>query len=196
MRQFYRVSQKFVPLISCARSKLLIILLLHEISKRCLFALSRTCTQTSDNSLLIQMLSYQCASFVCLLITFRKDNASWSWIRHVACRAPDDPFWAVFFLYNLVCSSHFNPLTSITFFRLGSWKNIYILGIHPKKAFPQWDFWTSLQIWHQLHVAWRTEQSFFFAISGAFNLRFLWTCSRLSLLTVVRATSSSFLCCT
>ena len=55
-------------------------------------------------------------------------------------------------------------------------------------------FRVSVQIWDELITScffWLL----FFTISGASNLHFSWTCSRLGLLTVVRASSSSFLFC-
>ena len=74
--------------------------------------------------------------------------------------------------------------------RLGSWKKfIFWAFIQTKKIiipapfFSKKGFFTSLQIWDELIVACRT------------NLRFSWTCSRLGLLTVVTATSSSFHFC-
>ena len=46
--------------------------------------------------------------------------------------------------------------------------------------FPQYGFCTSLQIWDELNVAWRTgSERYFIALSGVSKRWFLWTCSKL-----------------
>ena len=81
---------------------------------------------------------------------------TWSAIRHVACRAPDDPFWAG------MQEVYFHSQTT-QLFGLDSWINIFwpfiTKGYHIG-PFPRWGFCTSLQIWHELNVAWWTEQRF------------------------------------
>ena len=133
-----KVSQKFVPLI-------FLLIRQHSWSfKEMFIALSSTC---------IQNVSYRYSPFDCLFITFFKDVAAWSGISHVACRAPDDPFWAFFFTWYAVATSTPNNI----FFQIRQRKKT---GHSSKKAFPQWGFCTSLQIWQKLSVAWRTEHSY------------------------------------
>ena len=115
--------------------KTFIILLLHEISKSCLFALLSICIQTSDYSLLIQKFSYWCASFVCLFITFPKDVAAWRWISHVACRAPDDPFWALFFFNITWYAVAISIPQQVYLFQIRQLKNYIFWAFIPKKPF-------------------------------------------------------------
>ena len=70
-------------------------------------ALSGTC---------IQKFSNRQARFV-FFITFRKDVAAWSWIRHVAPVEAEMIHFEVF--YHLVRKSHFDSQT-ISFLRSGS----------------------------------------------------------------------------
>ena len=79
----------------------------------------------------------------------------WSAIRHVACRAPDDPFWAGM--------QEVLPLPNNMTFWIRQ-LNKYILPFITKgyhiRPFSQGGVCTSLQIWHELNVAWWTEQRF------------------------------------
>ena len=114
-----------------------------------------------------------------------------------ACRAIDDLFWAFLSPGTQEPLLHFHAPEE-HFFSLGSWKK-YTLSIHPKKdnhpsPYPEKRFCTSLQIWDGLIVFGRLSRGFV-VISRASNFRFSWNCSRLGLLTIVRANSLSCLFC-
>ena len=110
---FYRVSQKFVPLISCPIN-LIKTLFLHEISRRCLLFYR------------VHVFGISVTSFpLCFLITFRSCcGMEWD----TECRATDNLFWAFFTPGMQEPLLHFNPPKQ----HLGSWKK-YTLSIHPKK---------------------------------------------------------------
>ena len=114
-------------------------------------------------------------------------------IQHVE---PQMMYFEIF--YHLLRRSHFDAQT--VFFWIRQLQKIYTLGIHSKKgnhlgpiysnAFvPLFKFETSWSLFGGLIGG-------FFPYVRASNLRFSWTCSRLGLLSVVRATSLSFLFCT
>lgn len=110
---------------------------------------------------------------------------TWSAIRHVACRAPDDPFWAGMTEVLLL------PLPNKITFWIRQF-NKYILPFITKgyhiPPFSQWGFCTPLQIWHELNVAWWTEQRFV-CLFGLFfcKLRGRRFSLLINLLTVLRA---------
>ena len=109
---------------------------------------------------------------------------TWSAIRHVACRAPGDPFWAGM--------QEALPLPdNITFWIRQL--NKYILAIHHKRLSYRPLFTVRLlyffTIWHELNVAWWTERRFvclfwFFFFCKLSGRRFSLL---INLLTVLRA---------
>ena len=123
----------------------------------------------------VQKFSYRHPPFVFLSHSIAV--AALSEISHVACRALDDPFWALF--YHLVCRSHFNPQT-IQFFGLGSWNNIFWALIQEKMIIPSlfhsqvfvllYKFETS---WTLLGVrSWPGVKFFFLPSQGSPNFAF------------------------
>ena len=178
----YRVSQKFVPVISCT------ITYDHRFiftwNSKMFIALSSTYIQKIINW-------HAPFEFISQKSFWSHCGVEWDTLH----RATDDLDHFELF-YHLVRRSLFNPQTM--FFWLGSWKQKRILGIHPKKdnhPSPQWDFCTSEQILRWANRCLVFLVVFFFAISVASSLHFSWTCFRLGLLIIVRASLLSFFFC-
>ena len=179
------VSQKFVPLISCAIILIKTFIISTWSFKEMFIALSSTC---------VQNVSYRYASFDCLFITFFKDVTAWSEISHVAWRAPDDSQRSLCFVFTWYAVA--TSIPNNIFFQVRQLEK-NILGIHSKKNpfRPEAFVLLHMQIRHKLSVAWRTEQNLFLPSQGPSTIVFHEPGSGLSLLTVVRATSSCFLFC-
>ena len=182
----YRVSQKFVPVISCT------ITFDHNFiftwnCKKMFIALSSTCIQKFINwhapFVFISQKSF-CSHFGMECYTLR--------------RATDDLDHCELF-YHLVRRSLFNPQT--IFFSIRQLKTKAYFGHLFKKRYshpsPQWDFCTSVQIlrWANRCLVFLVVVVFFFTISKGSSLHFSWTCFRLGLLTIVRASLLSFFFC-
>ena len=182
----YRVSQKLVPVISCT------ITFDHNFiftwnCKEMFIALSRTCIQKFINwhapFVFISQKSFW--SHCCV---------EWDTLR----RATDDPDHFELF-YHLVPWSLFNSQT--IFFSIRRLKTKAYFGHLFKKRYshpsPQWDFVPLYKFWDELIVAWFfwLLLFFFLTISKASSLHFSWTCFRLGLLTIVRASLLSFFFC-
>ena len=138
-------------------------------------ALSSTCIQNFSN---------QHSAFVFFITFCGRCGMEWD-----TCGATYNLFWAFLSPGTREPLLHFDPPKQ-HFFSLGSWKK-YNLSIHPKKdnhpsPYPEWHFCSSLQIWDELIVFGRLSRGFV-VTSGASNLRLSWNCSRLGLLTIVRA---------
>ena len=178
------MSQKFVPPISCAIILIKTFIISTWSFKEMFIALSSTC---------VQNVSYRYAPFDCLFITFFKDVTAWSEISHVAWRPQMIHSRFFVFTWYAVATSIPNNI----FFQVRQLEKKYFGHSFKKKFFPPWGFCTSLHAnltqAERCLADWAELVS---AISGAFNHRFSWTRSGLSLLTVVRATSSCFLFCT
>ena len=139
------------------------------------------------SSTCVQKFSYQHPPF---FLSHSVVVAALSKINHVTCRALDDSFWA--FLSPSMQESLRPPNNII--FRLGSWNNIFCSLIQEKMIIPSpFHSKAFVLLYKRNAVAWRTalagSKVFFCHISGVSKLCFSWTCSRLNLLTVVRATS-------
>ena len=145
----YRVSQKFVPLISCT-----IIfdqnLFLHEISRRCLFLYREH----------MFIISVTGMPFFFFFFSHSVAVAAWCGTRRV------DPQMIHFELfYHLGHRSQLNPKQYL--FTFGSWKkNIYFGHSSTKDNHPgpllQQGFCTSSEIWHELSVTWQIKWRLFF----------------------------------
>ena len=144
-------------------------------------ALSRTCIQNFNN---------QHSAFVFLSHSIAV--AAWSGIQHV------EPLLIYFeAFYNLVRGGYFSTSTPPNnIFLVKAAERIYFKHSSKKdnypSPYPEQRFCLSLQIWDELIVFSRLSRGFL-VISGASNLRFSWNCSRLGLLTIVRAISLSSL---
>ena len=114
-------------------------------------------------------------------------------IQHVE---PQMMYFEIF--YHLLRRSHFNAQT--VFFWIRQLQKIYTLGIHSKKGNHLGPIYSNAFVpLFKFETSWSLLRGLiggFFPYVRASNLRFSWTCSRLGLLSVVRATSLSFLFCT
>ena len=180
------MSQKFVPLISCT-----IIfdqnLFLHEISRRCLFLYREHMFRISVTGM----------PFLVFFKSHSVAVAAWCGTRRV------DPQMIHFELfYHLVHRSQLNPKQYL--FTFGSWKNIYILGIHPRKIITPVPFYSKAFVLPQkFETSWallgRLSRGFFLVLPSQgppiLNIRSLFTNPCWTWHAYVRASWSSLLFC-
>ena len=154
---YMSVSQKFVPLISCAIILIKTFIISTWSFKEMFIALSSTC---------VQNVSYRYAPFDCLFITFFKDVTAWSEISHVAWRP--QMIHSLFFVFTWYAIATSTP--NNIFFQAAEKK--YFGHSFKKNPFRLEAFGTTLQIRQKLSVAWRTEQNFFLPSQGPSTIVF------------------------